>query len=59
MKNGMTKLIIGACIAVPTVLYIANNFTEEQKNYLIASLVGTVTVLLIDEFSKFFEKGDK
>ena len=59
MKNGMKKLIIGACIAVPTVLYIANNFTEDQKNYLIASLVGTVTVLLIDEFSKFFEKGDK
>ena len=59
MKNGMTKLIVGICIAVPMVLYITNTFTDEQKNYLIASLVGTITVLLIDEFSKFFEKGNK
>lgn len=58
MKNRPIKIIIGCCIAVSLVLFITNTFTEEQKNYLIASLVGTVTILVIDEFCKLFEKGD-
>lgn len=54
MNHRTTKIIIAAFIAVPLALFIANAFTEEQKNYLIAYLVGTVTILIIDEFSKLF-----
>lgn len=60
MKNyTFTKIIIAGCIAVPLATYIAASFTEIQKNYLIASLLGSITMLSINEFSELFlEKKD-
>ena len=60
MKNyTFTKIIISASIAIPLAIYIASTFAEKQKDYLIASLLGSIIMLSIDEFSKLFlEKKD-